>query len=255
MFLDHTRRRSAVGRTPLDEWSARRRDLYLTTHDTHNRQISMPPVGFEPTISAGERPQASKWQMGFNSAFKGLINLEFSVQNFQKILKYRISWKPVKWKPSCFMRTEGQTCLKYPGSCFKLNTLCHRAYITYSRARCSPVEMWEVSNERKTAPIRMNTAYSPGGTRHSTSFVYWNRSHINNNNNNNNYNNNNYNTLRHGACFSTTTRPVKLLTICQFFTILRSRLNRHRAYSSFCIVEPVFWHAFVNYMDKQREPL
>jgi len=58
MFLDHTRRRSTVGRTPLDEWSARRRDLYLTTHDTHNRQISMPPVGFEPTMSAGERPQA-----------------------------------------------------------------------------------------------------------------------------------------------------------------------------------------------------
>ena len=47
-FLDHTRRRITVGRTPLDEWSARRRDLYLTTHNTHNRQISMPPVGFEP---------------------------------------------------------------------------------------------------------------------------------------------------------------------------------------------------------------
>ena len=55
MFLDHTQRRSTIGRTPLDEWSARRRDLYLTTHDTHNRQISMPSVGFEPTISAGER--------------------------------------------------------------------------------------------------------------------------------------------------------------------------------------------------------
>ena len=54
MFLDHTQRRSTVGRTPLDEWSARRRDVYLTTHDTHNRQISMPPVGLEPTISAGE---------------------------------------------------------------------------------------------------------------------------------------------------------------------------------------------------------
>ena len=39
MFLDHTQRRSTVGRNPLDEWSARRRDLYLTTHDTHNRQI------------------------------------------------------------------------------------------------------------------------------------------------------------------------------------------------------------------------
>jgi hypothetical protein len=54
MFLDHTQRRSIVGRTTLDERSARRRDLYLTTHDTHNRQISMPPVGFEPTISAGD---------------------------------------------------------------------------------------------------------------------------------------------------------------------------------------------------------
>jgi hypothetical protein len=56
-FLDHTQRRTTVGRTPLDEWSARRRDLYLSTHNTHNRQTSMPSVGFEPPISAGERPQ------------------------------------------------------------------------------------------------------------------------------------------------------------------------------------------------------
>jgi hypothetical protein len=59
MFLDHTQRRTTVGRIPLDERSARRRDLYLTTHDVHNRQISMPSVGFEPTISAGKRPQAA----------------------------------------------------------------------------------------------------------------------------------------------------------------------------------------------------
>ena len=57
MFLEHTQRRITVGRTPLDEWSARRRDLNLTIHNTPNRQTSMPPVGFEPTISAGERPQ------------------------------------------------------------------------------------------------------------------------------------------------------------------------------------------------------
>ena len=42
-FLDHTQRHTTVSRTPLDEWSARRRDLYLTTHNTHNRQTSMPP--------------------------------------------------------------------------------------------------------------------------------------------------------------------------------------------------------------------
>src|SRR5215510_14280910 len=55
-FLDHTLRRTTVGRTPLDEWSARSRHLYLTTHNKHNRQTSMPPVGFEPTIAGGERP-------------------------------------------------------------------------------------------------------------------------------------------------------------------------------------------------------
>ena len=43
--------------TPLDELSIRRRDLYLTTHNTHNRKTPMPPVRFEPTISAGERPK------------------------------------------------------------------------------------------------------------------------------------------------------------------------------------------------------
>ena len=55
-FLDHIQRRTTVGRTPLDGWSARRRDLYLTSRNIHNRQTSMPPVGFEPTISASERP-------------------------------------------------------------------------------------------------------------------------------------------------------------------------------------------------------
>jgi len=53
-FLDHTQRRTTG--TPLDEWLARRKDLYLTTHNTHNRYPPMPPVGFEPTISAGEQP-------------------------------------------------------------------------------------------------------------------------------------------------------------------------------------------------------
>ena len=55
--LYHTQWRTTVGRTPLDEWSARRRDLYLTTQYIHNKETSMLPVEFEPTISAGEQPQ------------------------------------------------------------------------------------------------------------------------------------------------------------------------------------------------------
>jgi hypothetical protein len=67
MFLDHTQRRTTVGRTPLDERSACRR--YLTTHDTHNRQISMPPVGVEPTISAGE--VTFLWKVEY---YKGIVS-------------------------------------------------------------------------------------------------------------------------------------------------------------------------------------
>ena len=48
---------STLSRTPLDEWSDRRRDLYLITHNTRNRQTSTPRVGFEPAIPASERPQ------------------------------------------------------------------------------------------------------------------------------------------------------------------------------------------------------
>jgi hypothetical protein len=43
--------------TPLDDWSARRRDLHPTTHDTHNREMSIYPMGFEPAIPASPRPQ------------------------------------------------------------------------------------------------------------------------------------------------------------------------------------------------------
>ena len=56
-FLDHTQRHTTVGTSPLDEWPARPRHLYLTTHNTHNRQISLTPAGLEPAISASERQQ------------------------------------------------------------------------------------------------------------------------------------------------------------------------------------------------------
>ena len=52
-----TVRHSTLGRTPLDKWSARRRDLYLTIHNPHKRQTSMPPAGFAPAIPASGRPQ------------------------------------------------------------------------------------------------------------------------------------------------------------------------------------------------------
>jgi len=40
-------------------WTSDRpgRDLYLTTHNTHKRQIDMPPAGLEPAIPAAAEPR------------------------------------------------------------------------------------------------------------------------------------------------------------------------------------------------------
>jgi hypothetical protein len=54
----HSVRHTTLGRTPLDEWSAQRRDLYLKTHNTLKRQTSLRPAGFESAIPASERPKA-----------------------------------------------------------------------------------------------------------------------------------------------------------------------------------------------------
>jgi len=53
----NTLRHIQIGRTPLDEWSARLRDHYLTKHITHKTETAIPPVGLEPAIPASERTQ------------------------------------------------------------------------------------------------------------------------------------------------------------------------------------------------------
>ena len=58
LLIHEVSRSHTVGRTPLDEWSARPRDLYLTTHNTHNRQTSMPRWDWNPQSQqvSGRRP-------------------------------------------------------------------------------------------------------------------------------------------------------------------------------------------------------
>jgi hypothetical protein len=52
-----TLRHATLGRTPLDEGSVRRRDLYLTTHNTHKRQASV-PIGGIRTRNPSKRAAA-----------------------------------------------------------------------------------------------------------------------------------------------------------------------------------------------------
>ena len=52
-----TLRHTTLGRTPLDEWSARRRHICLTTNNTHKRQTSILSAGFEPANPVNEKPK------------------------------------------------------------------------------------------------------------------------------------------------------------------------------------------------------
>jgi hypothetical protein len=54
--LSHSRH-AILGRTTLDKRSARRTDLYLTTHNTHKRHTSVLTARLEPTLPASEQPQ------------------------------------------------------------------------------------------------------------------------------------------------------------------------------------------------------
>ena len=54
-FLHHTQRRTTVRRTPLEEWSARHRDLYLKAHNINTRQTSMPRWDSNPQSQQASR--------------------------------------------------------------------------------------------------------------------------------------------------------------------------------------------------------
>jgi hypothetical protein len=75
----HTHTRThALGRALLDGRSTRRRDLYVTIHNTHNRQTSVPPAGFESAIPASERQQTQ----ALDRATTGLAKLCIEGQIF-----------------------------------------------------------------------------------------------------------------------------------------------------------------------------
>jgi hypothetical protein len=80
----------------MDEWSAQREDLYLTTHNTHKRQTSWTPAGLEPTIPAGERPQThalDRAVIGFGSESVNTNKFQIEYNIFTIVVLYILS----KW--------------------------------------------------------------------------------------------------------------------------------------------------------------
>ena len=108
-FLDHTPQPVGLLWTSNQPHAV----LYLTTHNTHNRQTSMPPVGFEPTISAGERLQT--YAMDPAATWTGLSRV-VAVNILPDRSSVGCKWKQKKTTRSVVVcRKETPRTLRHPG--------------------------------------------------------------------------------------------------------------------------------------------
>jgi hypothetical protein len=81
---DHTQDTRHSDRPPLDDGSARRKDLYLTKHNTHKRHTCMPPAGFEPAVPASRRPQTDALDRAATGICRNLITVHYVSTYFEK---------------------------------------------------------------------------------------------------------------------------------------------------------------------------
>jgi len=87
-FPDNTQRHTKFGWTPLDEWSVRRRDLYLTTENTDNRQSS-PQRDSNP-----QSQQASSYRpTPLTARPLGPEFIELTGLNYKEMKKHADTWR------------------------------------------------------------------------------------------------------------------------------------------------------------------
>jgi hypothetical protein len=96
-FLDYlyTQGRITLGRTPLDEWSARRRNLYETTHNTYKRQISMPPAGLTHTHTHARTHARTRT----HTHIQPIEFIVIKIVPIYNIIKYNIYLLHMGWYP------------------------------------------------------------------------------------------------------------------------------------------------------------
>jgi len=151
MFLDHTQRRTTVGRTPLHEWSARRKDLYLTTHDTHNRQIPMPRWDSNPR---------SQQVSGFNSSpfrynadtVQSHSRTKLKLYKFCYLMQVFLLLKKCKMNNALYNEV-GQ--INFKNCCFPWAVPVHTQHKPFRRASFSKTR-WKNCEKQLLAPSRLS---------------------------------------------------------------------------------------------------
>jgi len=98
-----TLRHVPLGRTPLNEWSVRRRDLYLTAHNTHNINTTSGIRTHNPRKRAAADPRLRQLA---RSIFDALHCRQYSCQaplirvlSSSNVVGHRVTWGPSWTKP------------------------------------------------------------------------------------------------------------------------------------------------------------
>ena len=105
----NTFRHTTFGTTSLDEWSARHKYLYLTTHNSQNGQRSKHQEWFETTITTSEQPQIHTLDhAAFGIAFAiYLLITPWSGVPLEKLTGFAANQEipPILWNPKVHYRT------------------------------------------------------------------------------------------------------------------------------------------------------
>ena len=98
---------TTLDRTPLDGWSARCRDLFVTKRDIHKRQTSLPPGGIRIRSRASQRPQThalDRAAAGIASVFDYRDKFTFFLARckpYRAVSKYKMFQSVRKWYWCC----------------------------------------------------------------------------------------------------------------------------------------------------------
>ena len=115
-----TLRHTTFGRTSLDEWSARIRDLYLTKHTTHKRQTSITLARYELAIPVSERPQDHALDNAITRIGHIVINVFYYsssvwLENFQDNKFKQVSFRLSKSLSTFSWDLSSISCLRIEG--------------------------------------------------------------------------------------------------------------------------------------------
>ena len=161
--VSRSQRRTTVGRTPLEEWSASHRDLYLTTHNTHNRQSSMRPGGIR-THNLSRREAADSWlrPRGHWDRRKLLLGriIVLIIVIILQSKEFKIS-KTKMWNDQAVTQHFQCSCWLL---CSRINSKqAEDGVILHFRIFClsSPIETHQASNSNKNHKFFMFAVWAP----------------------------------------------------------------------------------------------